>query len=330
MPIKGFSSIGEQTKEKVCEIYGRKSKNDGTMMIDRLQPIPYICDESGKEFTVKWRSLKENITQPRYYKYAKRFVIGETEILEKYNNGATIDELAAEFKTNRAVVQGYLRRNGITEYERKVNRLNDEDREFIRVNYPKFGSQYCEDQLNTDNTTVNRNARKLELEVFIERTPEGFTKCYNCKEILPFENFAPKQRNCEKQGMCKKCKDFHCKKRNTKLRSSSEGIRYLTIHSLLDGARQRAKEKEFVFGLDYEWVDQNLKTHCPVLGIEFEFCKGRPLPSSPSLDRVNNEKGYSKSNVKIISWRANSLKNDASLLEINEIIKYIETNGYQN
>ena len=49
--------------------------------------------------------------------------------------------------------------------------------------------------------------------------------------------------------------------------------------------------------------------------------------NSPSIDRIDSTKGYVKGNVKIISLRANMMKNDANLQELqkfcNNILNYM-------
>jgi len=39
-------------------------------------------------------------------------------------------------------------------------------------------------------------------------------------------------------------------------------------------------------------------------------------PNSPSLDRIDNSKGYVKGNVIVVSWRYNSLKKDGTPAEL--------------
>lgn len=51
---------------------------------------------------------------------------------------------------------------------------------------------------------------------------------------------------------------------------------------------------------------------------------GHPTDNSPSIDRIDNLKGYTKENIKIISHRANAIKRDASVEEVEKILKYMK------
>jgi hypothetical protein len=86
-------------------------------------------------------------------------------------------------------------------------------------------------------------------------------------------------------------------------------------------ARTRAKNKGMEFNIDVDYVRSLVTSNCPVFGVPLEWSccregKSVPLPNSPSLDRIDNSKGYIKGNVWIISYRANTVKNAASLDEI--------------
>lgn len=61
---------------------------------------------------------------------------------------------------------------------------------------------------------------------------------------------------------------------------------------------------------------------CPVLGIRIErgVGTGHHLPSSPSLDRIIPERGYTRGNVRVVSYRANQLKSNATLDELRAIL----------
>jgi hypothetical protein len=60
---------------------------------------------------------------------------------------------------------------------------------------------------------------------------------------------------------------------------------------------------------------------CPILKITLDYGAfsgedGQGTSTRPSIDRIDSTKGYTKDNVQVISWRANRLKNDATLEEL--------------
>lgn len=85
---------------------------------------------------------------------------------------------------------------------------------------------------------------------------------------------------------------------------------------LLWQARYRAKTEFLEFNL--ELSDIVIPVLCPYFGVVLAPAagKGGPRYNSPSLDRIDNAKGYVKGNVEVISYRANALKRDLSLAEM--------------
>lgn len=81
---------------------------------------------------------------------------------------------------------------------------------------------------------------------------------------------------------------------------------------LLNNARARAKHKGFDFNLTLE--DIIIPAICPLLGIELSV--HGTSDNSPSLDRMDNTKGYTKDNIWIISFKANRMKNTATIEEL--------------
>jgi hypothetical protein len=80
---------------------------------------------------------------------------------------------------------------------------------------------------------------------------------------------------------------------------------------LLQNARTRAKKYGVAFDLTVE--DIVIPTHCPYLGVKLEpFSEW----SSPSLDKINPELGYTKGNVQVISNLANTMKSSASIQQL--------------
>ena len=85
---------------------------------------------------------------------------------------------------------------------------------------------------------------------------------------------------------------------------------------ILRAAKARAKR----FNLEFNLVvgDIIIPTECPILKIPLVRHRGIRGNDSPSLDRLDNSKGYIKGNVWIISNLANSMKTDASLDQLRK------------
>lgn len=88
--------------------------------------------------------------------------------------------------------------------------------------------------------------------------------------------------------------------------------------------RENAFRKAIPF--DIEYPDIQWPTHCPVLGLELDYSSpaGRRVEHSASFDRIDPSKGYLKGNVRVISWRANRIKNDGTAAEHRKIAAYME------
>jgi hypothetical protein len=87
---------------------------------------------------------------------------------------------------------------------------------------------------------------------------------------------------------------------------------------LFNGAKQRAKAKGLEFNINKE--DIVIPEVCPVLGLRLVQGSGGHHAGSPTLDRIDPSKGYVKGNVRVISYRANLLKSDATLEELELIL----------
>jgi hypothetical protein len=92
---------------------------------------------------------------------------------------------------------------------------------------------------------------------------------------------------------------------------------------MLKNAQYRSKAHGWAFDLSLS--DICIPAFCPALGIP--IFRNAPLhsPNAPTLDRMDATKGYTKANVRIISWKANRLKNNATLQELRGLVHYMET-----
>jgi hypothetical protein len=96
---------------------------------------------------------------------------------------------------------------------------------------------------------------------------------------------------------------------------------------LLYAAKKRANMSGVEFNITEK--DVHVPTHCPILGIELKEdigrgqSRGRGNYFAPTLDRIENEKGYIPGNVCVISKRANLLKNDGTFNEVKALFVYM-------
>lgn len=123
------------------------------------------------------------------------------------------------------------------------------------------------------------------------------------------------------ESLCKSCYYFKHKDTYTSSRISRHANK--PAETMIVKKRSDAKR----LGVDFNITVEDLlplPTHCPVLGIELDYAvgKGRAF-NGPSIDRKDPNKGYLSGNVAVISKRANTLKSNASVDELQRILKYM-------
>lgn len=98
------------------------------------------------------------------------------------------------------------------------------------------------------------------------------------------------------------------------------------IGIMMTDAKFRAKQRGFEF-------DENLRTtwvakppmKCCCCGVDFDYSlgTGRAKRRAPTLDRLDNGKGYTIENARIICYHCNSVKSDATLAELEAVVAYM-------
>lgn len=96
---------------------------------------------------------------------------------------------------------------------------------------------------------------------------------------------------------------------------------------LLQHAKNRAKKKGIF--LDISTSDIVIPESCPILNIPLSRGPGRIHDGSPSLDRIDPAKGYSKGNVIVVSYRANRIRNDGTAEEHLKIADWMDAMSEQ-
>jgi hypothetical protein len=124
---------------------------------------------------------------------------------------------------------------------------------------------------------------------------------------------AQRARNPEKQAQ------YDAKYHNTNRENIlSRNLRWRAIN-LEKVMFTQAKKRRFEFTISLQ--DIVIPLTCPVYGIKLDRFAGPRADSKPSLDRVDNSRGYTPDNIRVISWAANR---DKGRLTIDNMLKLAE------
>ena len=94
------------------------------------------------------------------------------------------------------------------------------------------------------------------------------------------------------------------------------------IKSLYNSLKSSAKKRGIPFSLTIpELNNLTFPITCPILGIPIRF-NNTQQDDSISIDRIDSSLGYSIDNIIVISWKANKLKSNASVSELNKISNF--------
>ena len=180
-------------------------------------------------------------------------------------------------------------------------------------------------------------------------------QCTICKEKKAVDNFHKDMSR--KDNLCQKCKK--CKSEVDKVYSEKNKARRKELRNKMNyywdnkerfqnynerrrqlhrqdprirlrgGARGRAIEKGIEFDLPTYKDLPECPVECPVLKIPLivgsdKNSNGGGTDNSPTLDRIDNNKGYIKTNVHIISRKANQMKSNANFKEIEMLYNYMK------
>ena len=176
-------------------------------------------------------------------------------------------------------------------------------------------------------------------------------QCSRCKKIKNVSEFSFRKDTGKYRSECKECrrkeyrenknvreqvlnraKEYYQNKKEEVLIKRKEFYRENVKKKMLYSAKIRAKKKNIPFNLTEE--DIFVPEFCPILGIPLKVSDQIPTSNSPSLDRIIPEKGYVKDNIVVISYKANTIKNDSTIDELKKIVDFYEkllsNNGEEN
>jgi hypothetical protein len=167
---------------------------------------------------------------------------------------------------------------------------------------------------------------------------EKLYSCTRCKEFFPltkeyFHECLIKQchNNPKKKaaGICLKCAKKYYEENKKRIaarvsqnRKNQTGSKKKE-NQMFYQAYYRAKHR----GLEFDIVVEDIiiPQYCPVFpDIELNKFSNKVSLNSPSLDRIDNTKGYIKGNIKVISQKANTLKSNGSIEDLQKLIDYMK------
>lgn len=142
-------------------------------------------------------------------------------------------------------------------------------------------------------------------------------RCSGCEEYC--QNYYKENRKQEiaraqKSNRKKSRKEINDYKRDLNRRHP--------LNVLVQQAKSRAKKKGVPF--DLKVSDLEIPDVCPILGISLVKNDKVVGKNSYSIDRIIPELGYVKGNVAVISHKANTIKNNASIEELEKVLNWLK------
>lgn len=152
-------------------------------------------------------------------------------------------------------------------------------------------------------------------------------KCSVCGINKTFDQFYLSKRG--KDGIRTDCKECYKASKKTpegreKQRSFNQKWRREDPRKqMYFSAKYRAKKENIPFEITVE--DIFLPKTCPIFGVILKKGDGKITDNSPSLDRVKPELGYIPGNICVISYRANRIKSDLPVEDLEAVVHYIHS-----
>ena len=217
------------------------------------------------------------------------------EIINSYKEGATLASISESFSVSRDTIKKVLK-GSYPAYAGKKRALKAKEGQTKKCS--KCGNELPLEAFNKGNSLFGRRSFCRECEKVIQNTPERVAR----RRELELK----RRENPE-----------YVKHRNKKDRERRHSNVESYKKAMLSSARSRARSKNLDFNIDVS--DIELPEVCPLLGIPLSI-NASNKEFSYSLDRIDSSKGYVRGNVWVISDRANRLKNNATLEELDMLV----------
>ena len=215
------------------------------------------------------------------------------DIVNSYASGNTLAQISERYNVSRPTIQRVIEGNYPAYTGKKRAAIATENQ---TKKCSKCGRDLLLEAFNKGNSLYGRRSFCRECEKEIQNTPERRARRRELEMLRRQDPEYVKHRNEI---------DKKARLRNPK-------------HWLWVAAKFRAKKKNLEFNITED--DFDLPELCPLL--EVPMCKTpeKASEASYSLDRIDSSKGYVPGNVWVISNRANRLKGDATIEELELLV----------
>jgi len=151
----------------------------------------------------------------------------------------------------------------------------------------------------------------------VEKTLNEKGRCDGCEEYVV--QYYKDNREKEIARAQKSLKKKSREEQNTYKKKLN---RQNPLSNILQQARRRAKLKNVPFDITVN--DIETPEFCPVLGLHLAVNENHAKDNSMTIDRIIPELGYVKGNVAIISHKANTIKNNATIEDLEKVLQWLK------
>lgn len=151
---------------------------------------------------------------------------------------------------------------------------------------------------------------------------EGFNSEYERYKHYQVGPFRPKKSPEERRAARNKAKREQKRRQNSPEGQDADIFLFHRKRNLVRRRKRAAIKRGLEFTITHEslvWPEI-----CPILGIPLDyFTRGSIKPNLPTIDRVDPRYGYHAWNARIVSFKANSLKNACTKEHLEMILDYV-------
>jgi hypothetical protein len=143
--------------------------------------------------------------------------------------------------------------------------------------------------------------------------------CGRCCKIKSRENFY--YCSATKDKLSSYCKDCTVEVNGKHRKKSRETKPFFIRHTQLKAS---AKAQGVPFSLSAEYLESIWTGRCAIFGTPVDIKTPRNTPMSPEVDKHIPELGYVEGNVSWVCHRANRIKDNATVEELEAVLKFVK------